>query len=277
VIRRAFEEVHAVRWPEEDQAFSLWHAKARKRIFGSGRPLDDEFGAKPYLAYSFGLFTGSAVRWYLEGETEYYAVMEMLPEAPRFGIELVNLAGSINAGRGNAALKLEAMLKKDKSVRRFSMISIDGDVPENIKAIQIQIREDNIVGSVVVNRPDFEFANFTVEELVKVAASIDEEQSYEIDGLLKADWSGIRDGGGFEKHYRRISARKPAALKGGEWGRALAKYMDEHPKRADTGSIRPLLHEIPVAAHGWNSNYDAHREQFAIDPVTFEQIPRKQA
>jgi hypothetical protein len=274
VIRRAFEEVHAVRWPEEDQAFSFWHAKARTRAFGSERPLDDELGSKPYLAYSFGLFTGSAVRWYLEGETEYYAVMEILPEAPRFGIELVNLAGGINTGRGNTALKLEAMLKKDKSLRRFSMISIDGDVQENIKTIQIQVRQGNVIGSVAIHRPDFEFANFTVQELAAVAAQLDKEEDYETDSLLAADWAGVTDGAAFEKRYGTVSKRRPGRLKGEEWGRALAKYMDEHPRRADTGSIRPLLSEIRSAVHGWVSNYDLHKEQFAIDPITFEQSPR---
>jgi hypothetical protein len=274
VIRRAFEEVHAVRWPEEDQAFSFWHAKARERAFGSERPLDDELGSKPYLAYSFGLFTGSAVRWYLEGETEYYAVMEVLPESPRFGIELVNLAGSIKAGRGNAALKLEAMLKKDKSVRRFSMISIDGDVADNIKAIQVQVRQGNVVGSIAIHQPDFEFANFTIQELAAVAAVLDKEKGYEADDIVAADWTGIADGGGFEKRYAEISKRKPGRLKGEEWGRALAKYMDDHPRRGDTGSIRPLLNEIRAAVHGWVSNYDLHKAHFAIDPITFEQIPR---
>jgi hypothetical protein len=206
-----------------------------------------------------------------------YAVMEMLPEAPRLGIELVNLAGSINAGRGNAALKLEAMLKKDKSVRRFSMISIDGDVQENIKAIQIQIRRDNVVGSVAVHRPDFELANFTVQELVELAAHRDRERGYEVDDLLNGDWTGINDGGEFEKKYRWTSTRKTAALKGEDWGRALARYMDQHPKGPDTGAVRPLLHEIRAAIHRWNSNYDAHREHFAIDPVMFKQIPRTPA
>jgi hypothetical protein len=160
------------------------------------------------------------------------------------------LAEAIQSRRGNAALKLEGILKKDKSVRRFSMISIDGDVQANIKAIQIQVRQDNIVGSVAVHKPDFEFANFTIQEPVEVTALLDSA------------------GRAFEKQYRRISERKPATLKGEEWGRALAKYMDEHPQRSDTGRIRPVSHEIRAAVHGWISNYDAHKEHFTIDPIT---------
>lgn len=75
VIRRAFEEVHVEQWPEEDQAFGTWYPGGRKTAFGSERPLDDELQSKPYLAWGHGLFTGSTVRWYVEGETEYYAVL----------------------------------------------------------------------------------------------------------------------------------------------------------------------------------------------------------
>ena len=38
-IRRAFEEVHEQHWQEEDQAFGFWPQAARKRAFGSERPL----------------------------------------------------------------------------------------------------------------------------------------------------------------------------------------------------------------------------------------------
>lgn len=95
VIRLAFEEVHATKWPEEDQRFGHWLAGGRRRFFGSERPLDDATRSKPYIAHRFGLFTGSSVRWYVEGHTEYGAISELLPEASAFGIELVNLGGRI--------------------------------------------------------------------------------------------------------------------------------------------------------------------------------------
>src|ERR1017187_1887707 len=45
------------------------------------------------------------------------------------------------------------MLKEDKAFRRFSMISIDGDVQANIKAIQNQARQDNIPRTVNAAMP----------------------------------------------------------------------------------------------------------------------------
>jgi hypothetical protein len=274
LIRRAFEEVSSERWPEEDQAFGRWLPGGRKRVLGSERPLDDELRSKPYLAYLFGLFTGSSVRWYFEGETEYYALLEILPDAHRFGIELVNLHGSIESGRGNATLRLESMLKEDRALRRFSMISIDGDVRANLKAIGRQARQDNIVGFVAVHRPDFEFANFAAEELAEVAARLDEAKGFLGDAVRSADWTGIGDVGAFERMHRAISQRKPGALKGEEWGRALAKYAVEHPRRSDTGCVRPLLHGVRAALNAWVSDYDAQKRRFAIDPTTLEQMPR---
>ena len=164
VIRRAFEEVHSVRWLEEDQAFGLWFPAGRKKAFGSDRAFDDTLRAKPYVAYNFELFTGSAIRWYVEGATEYYAVIEAIPAPERFGIELVNLGGGIKSGKSNTALKFEEMLKEDRAHRRFSILSFDGDVQANLKAIRRQVEQDNVVGSIFVHRPDFEFANFAIQE-----------------------------------------------------------------------------------------------------------------
>jgi hypothetical protein len=135
VIRRAFEEARRVQWPEEDLARGRWLPGGRRRAFGSERPLDDEFRAKPYLAYRFGLFTGSAVRWYAEGDTEFYAIEHLLPESHKVGIEFVNLKGAIAEGKNNAAMKLSDMLvscpngscDKSSGVRSKSALCIASD------------------------------------------------------------------------------------------------------------------------------------------------------
>ncbi|MGA3242429.1 MAG: hypothetical protein ABSG03_39795 [Bryobacteraceae bacterium] len=273
VIRRGFEELHAERWLEEDQAFGQWHSGGRKRVFGSERPLDDGLQSKPYIAYRFGLFTGSAVHWYVEGDTEYHAAFHILREPPKMGIELTNLRGNIASQKKNAARNLEDSLKEDKALRRFSMISFDCDVPENVRTIQCQIRDDNIVGAIAGHKPDFEFANFTVQELAEVAARIDEADNFDGNAVRKTDFSGINSGRKFERKYLEVSARK-RPLKGKKWGKALAQYAIEHARRPDDGTERPLLQEIRAAMLGWNSNYDFHKENFQIDSTSFLLIPR---
>jgi len=73
VLRRGFRDVYDVNWPEEDQAFGQWFPGARARIYGSENPTEETSTAKPNVAFEFGLHTGSTLRWYLEGETEYFA------------------------------------------------------------------------------------------------------------------------------------------------------------------------------------------------------------
>src|SRR5207247_2755498 len=135
VIRRAFEEAYTARWHEEDQAFGTWFPGMRERVFGSERPLDDEFQSRPYLAWEYGMSTGSVVRWYVEGPTEYYAIHHILGEPARVGIELVNLRGTIGSEQDNVALKLQDWLTEDMRLRRFSIISFDFDVATTVKVI----------------------------------------------------------------------------------------------------------------------------------------------
>lgn len=275
VVRRGFEEVHSVQWQEEDQAFGMWFAGGRKSTFGFERPLDNPIESKPYLTFNFGLFTGSAVRWYVEGDTEYYSIVYAISEPFKSGIELVNLRGNIESGKDNAALKVNDWLQEDKAFRRFSIISLDCDVPANIKFIKSQVGKNNIVGYVAAHKPDFEFANFTVLELAEIAAMIDEAKDISGMAVRDADWSSVHSGRAFEDKYKLVSARKPRSLKGREWGEALAAYATDHPNRSDTGEQRPFWEEIRNALQGRKADYDFQSEMLGFDPETFQVIELK--
>ncbi len=275
IVRRGFEKVHEERWPEEDQAFGRWLPGGRERVFGSDRPLDVVLASKPYLAYRFGLFTGSAVRWYVEGETEFHAVAYILDQPAVHGVELKNLRGAIRRDeQKDLALILQDLLKQDIALKRFTMISFDGDEPKNVKTIRQQCKEGNVVGLITCPVPDFEFANFTVAELAEIAAMLDEADGFAGDPIRKADWIDVKGAKNFEKKYAELSATKCSTLKGKKWGEALAAYVLAHPRRSDNGSERPLWRDTRTAMYGWNSNYDLHKELFMIDCSTFQQIPR---
>lgn len=272
VIRRAFEEVHSEQWPEEDEAAGTWFQGARIMTYGSERPLDDVIKSQSYLAFEFGLFTGSVVRWYVEGETEYYAIRRIILDPAKSGIELVNLRGNIKSGKGNIALKLRDCLNEDLALRRFSMISIDADVPENVKTVRLQVEQKRVVGFITANRPDFEFSNFAVEELAEVAARIDESNGFCGDSVRKADWAGVCSGSAFEKKYREISAGTPAGLKGQVWGGALAAFALEHQKRSDNDNERPFWLEIQAAFRARVANYDFQKDHYGFNVDTFESV-----
>jgi hypothetical protein len=156
VLRRGFEK-----FTRSDRRKRMRHSDVGglERVKTHSDPralLDDPFRSKSYVAYHFGLFTGSAVRWYVAGETEYYAFSHLLPETSKFGVELKNLKGIILSRDRNAALKIEAMLRDDKAQRRFSIVSFDRDKSENLEFIQRQVKEGNIVGLVAAHDPNFE-------------------------------------------------------------------------------------------------------------------------
>lgn len=271
MLRRAFEEVHEVAWPEEDRAFGQWMTGARTMAYGSERPLDKPLESRPYLAWEFGLFTGSVVRWYVEGETEYYAIAEILPEAEKAGVELVNLGGRFGE-KANASMKLSDHLKNDRALRRFSIISFDRDVADNARTVQRQVEQERVVGLIFPHEPDFEFGNFSLKELVEIAARFDEDAGSSGEVLRKADWSGATKSCDFESRYINLSARMPRSLKGEEWGAALARYAMEYPEREDSGTRRPLLKAIEGARRSRVASYDFQAEQCKIDPNTFELV-----
>lgn len=270
IIRRAFEETTTEKWLEEDISFGIWPQGGRTIQYGSERPLDDELKSKPYLALHHGLFTGSTVRWYVEGDTEYYAISHVILDPPKSGIELVNLHGNIESGKNNIALKLRNCLEEDMALRRFSMISFDTDVPANVKFVRRQVEQSNIVGFIAAHTPDFEFSNFAIEELVEVAAKIDEANGVSGDVVRNEKWNGITSCRAFEVRYIEVAARRPRAIKGKEWGEALASYAIDHPNRIDTGAERHFWREIRAALQGRVASYDFQKMHFTFEPNNFE-------
>jgi len=270
VLRRGFEEMRGVRWVEEDRSHGQWFPGARERIYGSDRPLDQPIATKPHVAFEFGLHTGSVVRWYVEGETEYFATRRALPGAAVGGIELFNLRGTIANDRNNAALKLGDALEEDRALKRFSIISFDTDVGANTRVIRRYVQQDRIVGYIAAHHPDFEFANFTLAELTEIAAQLDEAEGASGACLRDGDWSGVSSAAAFEKRYKDLSARGPRSLKGERWGNALADCALTLPARPDTSELRPFVRAVDAAVRARSVNYDVQRDHYAIDPASFE-------
>lgn len=270
VLRLAFEDVHKLSWPEEDRALGQWMQGARTVAYGSEHPLDDILHSRPHIASHFGLTTGSAVRWYVEGDTEYHAILRIISEPAKLGIELVNLRGNLATQKNNIALKLTDALIEDCALRRFSIISFDTDVKANVKVIRRQVEQGNVVGYIAAHHPDFEFSNFTLEELVEIAACMDEGDDYSGAPVREANWSDVTCASEFEQRYRDVSDRRPAGLKGEEWGFALAEYAGNHPERADNQSERPFWRELRAAVQARAAHYELQKKEYFINPDTFE-------
>lgn len=193
VIRLAFEEVHGVQWSEEDEAFGIWREGTKTRLYGSERPIQKALTTRPHIAFEFGLHTGSPVRWYVEGDTEYQAASYVLPKAALAGIEFINLKGVFKEN-ANAPMRFEDHLKNDRELKRFSFISFDADRMDNVKLLKKHIEQNNIVGYVNLNQPDFEFENFSVDELIEIAIQLDGTLGFDSKSLLSGNKQDINSG-----------------------------------------------------------------------------------
>ena len=268
VIRLAFEEVHGVTWAEEYEAFGIWREGTRTREYGSERPIKNGLITRPHIAFEFGFHTGSTIKWYVEGETEYQAALYMLPKAALGGIEVINLKGVLHE-KPNTPMRFEDHLKNDKEFRRFSFISLDEDRADNLKILRKHINQANIVGYINLNRPDFEFENFTLDELIEVAFILDENLGFDSQKLMSGNKQNVSSGKGFEKYYIEHSARK-ISLKGCEWGKALAKYACEYPLKKDSGKKRAFIETVEQVLLAKRVSYDYQRDHFEIDPNDFQ-------
>lgn len=269
IIRRVFEDVHQCVWDEEDQAFGWWLEGGRKVAFGAARPLDSPGHSRNRLVTGFGLATGSCVRWYVEGETEFGAVKRIIPKPELQNIELINLKGNFTSGKSNIAMKLLDFLTEDINQRRLSIISFDKDVADNVKTIKGFIQRGEFVGLIFANKPDFEFQNFSLKELIEIAITVDEDDGFDSRHFRESDWSGVNSGKTFENRYKDLSSRKES-LKGEKWGAALGTYALSNQQREDNGEERSFIKSIREASRARLSNYDLFKECYTCDPDSFE-------
>ncbi|SDB53043.1 hypothetical protein SAMN02927930_02089 [Pseudidiomarina indica] len=267
LLRLGFEQARGEKWLEEDYSHGIWHEGSRTLAYGSERPSEDPYLTRCYLSQSFGLLTGSVVRWYVEGATELYAIRTMIPSPERLNIEVVDLKGNLKSDKQNIAMKLKDCLTADIAQRRFSFISFDTDVSQNVKTIRQQIAQGRVCGYVTAHEPDFEFANFDIQELVEIASELDRTRGYDPATLIEADWSEVSNGKEFEQMYK-VRSQRGTSLKGAEWGEALAEYVDRYPVR--NGEERPFFKQLRAAVQAVRVKYELQRNEFIVSPDTFK-------
>lgn len=278
VLRRAFRDVHDVKWLEEDLNNDQRVSWIRKEMFGTEFPTDNTLMAKQHLLFEFGLHTQSILRWYLEGTTEYYAALYGLQSKnlTYSGIELINLNGAIAENKSNSPFRLANHLTQDKIHRRFSVISFDGDVPANVKFLREKIEAGNIIGYINLNTPDFEFANFTLNELIEVAANLDDEKGGDGQAIRNGSWDNVKTGKEFEDRYKTLTTIRthpkgePPSLKGEPWGQALAQYALDNIPTHDSKKTRPFFETLFHVLRASKVKYEFQRDNFRINPETFQ-------
>lgn len=255
---------------EDELGFGQWMKGARKSIYGSERILDAPIEVRRDFLTSMGLDCGVKIKCYVEGETELGALTSAAGDGA--GAEFVNLRGQVTEGKGKG-LSFAASLKNDKKSHVFSVVLLDCDREDNVRALKKAAKDGTFFGRFFIASPDFELANFTIDELVDVVITLN-NKSNEI--LKRDDIKLLTNNAKSGKEF--FSALGNANIydlnKSMDWGIALMAYALKHPNlpqgHRNAGSIRPMIEAARLIVNARRSGYLRSLQRYNVDPETGE-------
>lgn len=269
IIRRASEKSFDKELPEEDElGFGQWFNGARKLLYGSERVLDAPKSVIRDFLLGIGIDYGTKVRCYVEGETEFGALQYAIGDIG--GIELINLHGQVLENK-RKGLSFKDALRNDLTSRVFSFVIIDGDREDFVRALKKAAEEDIICGRFFISKPDFEFSNFSQEELVQI--TLDRAESIGLDVpdevSIKKEMLSVNNAKDF---FAALSKIAPALTnfcnKSEKWGEELMKYALIHKKQC------PMIEAAKLVLRAKDIKYNSMRDKYKINPQTGEMIER---
>lgn len=270
VIRRAFERLLNCELPEEDEiGFGQWMEGARNSLYGTDRIFDATRTVRRNYITVMGLDFGVKVRCYVEGETEFGALAAAVGDTG--GIDFVNLRGQVAERRGKG-LAFADSLKNDQALQIFSVVVLDEDCTDNVRALRAAATTGNFFGRFFISSPDFEFANFTSTELLQIALDLSERnaaafpEGCEGYRALIATNSGKAFMQAFKKHGGEDISKSEA------WGQALMRRAIAAPRlpsdHPSAGQERPVVTTAKMLINARQAGYAASASGAAVDPAT---------
>lgn len=264
ILRRASERAFGVELPEEDdRQFGVWmRSPLKEQLYGAHRLLDQDAKVITEYLRHYGLDYRPRVRWYVEGDTELGALQSILKD--ELCVDLVNLRGRV------AEKKLAAFrdsLRSDIRNQVFSFVSIDGDRSDYVKVVWRAAEQDELFGEFHIHTPDFEFANFTRDEMEEViwAMAVDNGALPEQRAVLGA---AITDVQNVNVLHRKAREALPEALprlkKDKAWGERLMRYAIQHPAKGGAGSKRQVLEAVEKALRTRIYTYEDNRRDLRV-------------
>lgn len=270
IIRRAAEKARCENFPEEDElGFGQWMDGARKSIYGTERILDAPRKVHRDFLTSMGLDYGVKVRIYVEGETELGAMTSAVGDAA--GAEFVNLRGQVIEKKGKG-LGFPESLKTDVKSHVFSVVLLDGDNSENVRAVRKAAKDGNFFGRFFIAQPDFEFANFTIDEIVEVVLTLaahNDEKLPSRDEILHY----VKEVKSAKEFFAALNGTMLCRLeKNADWGIALMSHAIRHPELPNghqaAGKTRPAIQAARFVINARHAGYMRLTARFEINPET---------
>jgi hypothetical protein len=259
-LRRTLENGCGRPFPEEDE---MGFGQVRKYRSESELILDGDRVVANQFLRSLGLDYGVRANIYVEGSTEYGALQSEFRN--NGSVLVIDLKGKVIEKK---SLSFRESLRNDLKAKTFSLLIFDGDRSDNIRAVARAAEDDEICGLFFVCKPDFEFQNFTREELCEVVLTDDCSEKPSQTELERAT-DGASDATEFFKKVMNTFPELDGVTKGSKWREMLAKYAREHP-RGDFGdeSDRFINQLIRAGLQCCSFQYDHTRNRYKTDPST---------
>jgi hypothetical protein len=269
-IRRSAEMVFETELPEEDEyGFGLDDGGDYKQFFYGSQRLLDDYKARATFIRDLRLDHSVRLRWYVEGDTELGAIERALGRNEE--IEIVNLRGAVAAAKGKG-LSFSENLSNDMRRSVYSWVTLDGDSDDNLRVVKRAAEKGEMFGMFFVSDPDFEFANFTLDELVEILWDAASEN-----GAEPGEKQTLEQTAGAKSGKRLFELAKPAvpALarvgKGKAWGERLMRYAwkTPHVRRGDgPARERPIIEAVEEALRTAGCSYFHSRKSCKVDAKT---------
>ena len=275
-LRRNLEDAFQKELPEEDECgFGTVSRDTKLLLQGSIRLLDGERVVANQFLRRFGLDYGIRVNVYVEGLTEFEALMSEF--YGNSSILFINLKGQFVEKRGKGVAFRES-LRNDIKSKTFSIILLDGDVSDNFRAVRQAAEADEICGTFFVFKPDFEMHNFSVGELAEVATQIAQDNGLEIPSLaqIKEHCDKVTTTKEFFKTLQGLSPNFLSLSKGGHWGKALLDFAMKNSLGKEFGdeNDRAINRIINIIYNSCSYSYEVTRQKYKVDPDTGKLIKR---
>jgi len=232
-IRRYIEQYHGVVLPEEDDFQSgSEYPQMKRAIYGAARTADYDRAILRRIARDFDIDPQPRVTWFVEGETEEACIRRIAArrklDLGQIGIDLLNLKGL----GGLASDRLRSSLQTFQHEEIFPYVSVDHDrVARSRRDLQWHASQRLLPIGYTVWEPDFEAANFSLEELAQIATKMATDGGFPTsispdDLRAEIDTAGVPVGKAIEKIWNRM---KFYGNKGEQWGQYLAEWIVTSP------------------------------------------------
>ena len=232
-IRRYLEQYQGVALPEEDDFQSGSGYRTMKRaMYGAARTADYDRAVLRRITRDFDVDPQPRVTWFVEGQTEEACIRRIAEQRQldlgRVGIDLLNLKGL----GGLAGERLRSSLKTFQTEEIFPYISIDKDrVASSLHDLRWYASQRLLPIGYTIWEPDFEAANFSIEELAQIATKMAADGGFPTpispeELRVEMGASGTPVGRAIEKAWSRMTFY---GNKGETWGQYLADWVVSNP------------------------------------------------